>query len=93
MRDFRLDVQDDCLKHLPRLLHTPASHSSLNVHAKQLTLQLLVFDWVTGQMYGDQLLTQRHFWKGTQTRKRPTNVQRQVNKNNSLRISQPKDVS
>lgn len=44
-------------------------------------------------MYGDQLLTERHFWKGTQTRKRPTNVQRQVNKNNSLRISQPKDVS
>lgn len=93
MRDFRLDMQDDSLEHLPRLLSTPASHSSLNVHAKQLTLQLLVFDWVTEQMYNDQLLTERHFWKGIQTRKRLTSVQRQVNKNNSLRKSQLKDVS
>lgn len=49
VRDSRLGMQDDFLKHLPRLLSTPASHSSLNVHAKQLTLQLLVFDWVTGR--------------------------------------------
>lgn len=42
MEDFRLDKQDDCLKHLPRLVYTQASHSSPNIHAKQLTSQLLV---------------------------------------------------
>lgn len=42
MEDFRLDKQDDCLKHLSRLVNTQASHSSPNTHAKQLTSQLLV---------------------------------------------------
>lgn len=33
------------------------------------------------------MLTGRHFWKSIQTRKRPTTVQGQVNKNKSLRKS------
>lgn len=43
MRDYRLDKQGDCLKYLLRLLYTQASHSSSNIHAKQLTSELLIF--------------------------------------------------